>query len=61
MDAITPIPCLYCGAAPVATTDDSGVYLECSNLIDCPVWPATTNFPTTAEAIPAWNTLNTPS
>lgn len=55
----TAIPCISCGALPIATPDHDGVYLQCSNMIDCPVWPATPNFPSEPEAIPAWNAMNT--
>lgn len=52
------LKCQYCGAPPLIHA--SGPHsVECSNLIDCPEWPATEDFPTAEEARAAWNLLNT--
>lgn len=48
-------PCPYCGASPApATTPDDLHYLECSNRIDCFVWPITNSYPTPELAAAAW-------
>lgn len=52
-----PLPCPYCDQPPAAKQSDSGHYIECSNLIDCPGWPYTDPYPTAAEATAEWNSL----
>ena len=51
-------PCTHCGAPAELSAPDpetGEVYVECSNRIDCELWPATSNRPTAEEAITAWN------
>ncbi|MEO5914831.1 MAG: hypothetical protein ABIS50_11400 [Luteolibacter sp.] len=60
MIPVAPIPCKCCGQHALGTSDENGHHLQCSNLIDCDVWPATESLPSVAEAVEAWNKMNAP-
>lgn len=54
-----PIPCPHCQAKPRIRRGyhwRKGTWTaECSNDINCPVWPITSNHPTPEAARAAWN------
>lgn len=49
--------CPHCGARgePFRSVSHRQSFVECSNQIECPVWPMTSGHATLAEAIAAWN------
>jgi hypothetical protein len=55
---LKPCPCCGVEAMPMVQEATPGQpeqhWVECSNLIDCPVWPITPYFQTAKEAADAW-------
>ena len=54
-DAIAVKPCPHCHAAAEVKFESERYYVECSNNINCPVWPQTQNQPSRDLAAEAWN------
>ena len=58
-DAMAVKPCPHCQATAEVKSESGRYHVECSNNLDCPVWPQTQNHPSRDLATEAWNAIAT--